>query len=323
MKNNFWKTLPKPFTALAPMEGVTDIVFRQIMLKISRPDVFFTEFTSASGLMSKGYAKVARALKFKNNELPIVAQIWGKNPEEFYKTSKICADLGFSGIDINMGCPIATVVKKGACAALIKNPNLAKELIAATKEGSKLPVSVKTRIGFENEAINDWIGFLLEQNLAALTVHLRTAMEMSKFSAHWEYAPKIVSLRNALSPSTVLIGNGDLKSYSEILEKYKQYGIEGFMAGRGVFSNPWIFKKQPLESDDNSSKRLELYLKHIKLFEKIWQDDKNPDSLKKFSKMYINNFAGATEFRDKINSTKNTSEIIKLISGSRQKISGR
>ncbi len=312
--NNFWQKLPKPFTVLAPMDGVTDVVFRQMMVSIGRPDVFFTEFTSTSGLMSKGFEKVVRSLKFKKNELPVVAQIWGLNPKDFYDTAKLCKKMGFSGIDLNMGCPIYGVVKKGACSALIKNKPLAKEIIQATKEGAQgLPVSVKTRLGFENEQINDWISFLLEQDLPALIIHLRTVAELSKVDAHWELMPKIIKLKNKIAPDTKIVGNGDIKTKEEIGQKFEKYGCDGFMIGRGVFFDPWIFNNTFDYRNETAVMRLNLYLEHIKLFEKIWKDEKNPDSLKKFSKMYINNFNVATEFRNKINLTKTTQEMIELI----------
>ena len=171
---SFWQTLPRPFTILAPMDGVTDFVFREIIAEIGKPDVFFTEFANVEGLTSKGSEKVAELLKFSKKELPIVAHIWGKDPEAFYKSSIICKQMGFNGIDINMGCPDRVIVNRGNCAALINNPNLAKEIIDKTHEGAgELPISVKTRLGFEETNL-DWIKFLLQQDLAALTIHLST-----------------------------------------------------------------------------------------------------------------------------------------------------
>jgi len=310
---SFWQNLPKPFTVLAPMEGVTDVVFREIIVDLGRPDVFFTEFVSTGGIMSKGRAKVGRSFKFTQRQKPIVAQIWGTKPEDFYNTAKYCKELGFDGIDLNMGCPIDTVIKKGACSALINNHALAKEIIQATKDGSGLPVSVKTRIGFKEIAIAEWIGFLLEQDLAALTIHLRTVEEMSKVDAHWELMSQIIDLKNKIAPETVIIGNGDLKSYSEILEKHKLYKADGFMVGRGIFSNPWIFNKNIDLEKITPTDRLNLYKKHIDLFLETWQKDKNPDGLKRFSKMWVNNFADSSLLREKINRAKNVSEMKEII----------
>lgn len=311
--NNFWEKLPKPFTALAPMEGVTDVVFREIIVNLGKPDVFFTEFTSASGLVSKGREKVSQALAYTKKQKPIVAQIWGVKPQDYFNAAKYCKDLGFDGIDINMGCPIHGVVKKGACAALINNKSLAKEIIDATKKGGGLPVSVKTRIGFNLIDIEGWIGFLLKQDLAALTVHLRTAQELSKPNAHWELMPEIINLRNKFSPKTLIIGNGDIASNLEIEEKYKKYKCDGFMVGRGVLSNPWIFNKDINLDSISAKERLKLYIFHINLFLNIWGKKKNPDSLKKFSRTWVNNFPDATNLRDRVNQSKNTDEMIETI----------
>ncbi|MCL5970042.1 MAG: tRNA-dihydrouridine synthase [Patescibacteria group bacterium] len=317
---NFWKGLPRPFTALAPMEGVTDTVFRQIILKLGRPDVFFTEFTNCDGIMSRGREKVSQSLKFLKNEKPIVAQIWGTNPKTFYGASKYCRELGFSGIDINMGCPIDAVVKKGGCAGLISNPKLAAEIIQATKEGGRLPVSVKTRIGLKKDDIDGWIGFLLEQNLDALTVHLRTVLDMSKTPARWDLMPQIIKLRDRISKSTLIIGNGDISSYAEIEEKYNQYKCDGLMVGRGVFSNPWIFNKSFIPEKVTVKERLELYIEHINFFNATWGKNKNPGSLKNFSKVYINNFADSTTLRNKINIALNTNEMVYIINEYRKNL---
>lgn len=310
---SFWQKLPVPFTVLAPMEGVTDVVFRSVILKIGRPDVFFTEFTNVDGIMSRGRKKVGQSLKFFEKEQPVVAQIWGTNPKTFYETAKYCKELGFLGIDINMGCPIDAVIKKGACSALINNHKLATEIINATKMGGGLPVSVKTRIGFKEIIIDEWLGFLLEQNLAAISVHLRTVEEQSKFPSHWEYMPKIIELRNKISPKTLIIGNGDIESYSEIDEKYKLYRNEGFMIGRGIFTNPWMFNKSVNLQNVTSKDRLDLYLRHIELFKKTWDTEKDFGSLKKFSKTYINNFPDSSVLRDRVNLSKSLKEMEEII----------
>lgn len=311
---SFWEELLTPFTVLAPMEGVTDVVFRQIVTQIGKPDVFVTEFTSTDGLMSPGREKVAESLKFGENERPIVAQLWGVSPEMFFDSAKYCKTLGFSGIDINMGCPVRKIMRDGACAGLINNPSFAKEIIQATKEGaSGLPVSVKTRIGFGDQNINEWIGFLFDQDLPALTIHLRTAKELSKVPAHWEYLSEIVTLRNKISPKTLIIGNGDITSFTEIEEKYNQYGCEGFMVGRGVFTNPWLFNKGVMIENVTSLKRLDLYVQHIQLYEKTWGMQKNSANLKKFCKTYVTNFSDAAMIREKIMQAKNIQEMIDII----------
>ena len=312
---SFWQELPIPFTILAPMEGVTDAVFRQIIAQIGRPDIFFTEFTSCDGLVSIGSEKVAQSLRFFNNQKPVVAQIWGSNPETFFLSSLYCKELGFSGIDINMGCPDKSMPKKGACSALINNPSLAKEIIQATKDGSGgLPVSVKTRLASSDLKSQDWFSFLLKQDLAALTIHLRTVKELSKTPAHWEYMSKIMNLKNKIAPKTLIVGNGDVSSFAEVENKYKLYGCEGYMIGRGVFTNPWVFNKTINIENISIVDRLDLYLRHIKLFDSTWKSSKNPANLKKFSKSYINNFPEASLLREKIMQSKNTKEMTEIIS---------
>jgi len=311
---NFWQNLPRPFVALAPLDGVTDVVFRQMMTRLGKPDVMFTEFTSCEGLQSDGFDRVSENLLFKPNEQPVVAQLWGINPSNFYKSAKYVKKLGFSGIDINMGCPHRTVIKDGACSALIHNRSLAREVIRATKEGGEgLPVSVKTRIGFETEDVEGWIGFLLKETLAALTVHLRTVSELSKVPAHWELMPQILQMRNSLSPETVLTGNGDITSLEEVSEKYKKHGCEGFMIGRGIFANPWLFNRSQTIEDISQQVRFDTYLQHIVLFEKMWGNSKNPANLKKYCKAYINNFPEASSFRDKIMETKTLAELLETV----------
>ncbi len=306
---NFWQTLPKPFTVLAPLDGVTDTVFRQIITEVGKPDVLFTEFTACDGICSKGRARVAQRLKFDPSQQPIVAQIWGMRPEHFYETAKYVKELGFAGIDINMGCPHHTIVKQGACSALIKNPQLAGEIIQATKDGAgDLPVSVKTRIGFAHEHIDEWIGFILKQQIATLTVHLRTVAEMSQVPAHWELMPRVLQLRDTLAPETLIIGNGDVVSLAEMEEKYDTFGCDGFMVGRGIFANPWLFNKKIDPDAMTISDRITLYLRHIELFEKTW-GYKNFAVLKKFCKTYIQNFPEASQLREKLMEAKTLDEL--------------
>lgn len=307
---NFWKDLPRPFTVLAPLDGVTDVVFRQIVTEIGKPDVLFTEFTPVEGFVSKGRARVEENFLFTPEQKPIVAQIWGTKPEQFYTVAKELSTRGFAGIDINMGCPERVILKTGACSALIKNPKLAAEIIQATKEGAgEIPVSVKTRIGYSQITIEEWLGFLLKLDLAALTIHLRTVSEMSHAPAHWELMPEIVALRNNLAPETVLIGNGDILTVDEIEKKYKEFGCEGFMVGRGIFANPWMFNKEKIGAEKTVEERVALYLHHIELFEKQWQGRHNFALLKKFAKTYISNFPEASDLRVSLMESKNIGEL--------------
>lgn len=312
MSKSFWNELDKPFTILAPMEGVTDFVFREIIQEIGRPSVFFTEFTNVDGLTSIGFEKTSESLKFNQKQNPIVAQLWGNNPENFKLSAKICLEMGFNGIDINMGCPDRTVVNKGNCAALIKNPELAKKIIEFTRNGAvDLPVSVKTRIGF-SELNLEWIKFLLSQNLDALTLHLRTAAELSKVPAHWELIPEIIKLRNEISPRTLIIGNGDILSFDEINNKFNEFKCDGFMIGRGIFQNPWLFNPKINIDNITIEERVNVFLKHINLFDQTWPH-KNPAFLKKFCKTYLNNFPDAAIFREKIMETQTTNEMRNIL----------
>ena len=239
MKSGFWKKLKKPIMATAPMSNVTDEAFRQMFVKSGKPDVFWSEFVSVEGLLAnKNNKRILADLWFSKKEHPIVAQIFGSKPDQFEKVAKIICKMGFDGIDINMGCPDKSVEKQGAGAALIKNPNLAKEIIRATKKGAKnIPVSVKTRIGYSKNEIKKWIPILLKEDISTLTVHLRTRNEMSKVKAHWELARDIVNLKNKYSPKTLILCNGDISSLKEANEKIKKYKLDGIMIGRGIFGN--------------------------------------------------------------------------------------
>lgn len=309
---NFWQTLKKPIFILAPMDNVTDTVFRQIVAQCGRPTVFFTEFTSTDGMThKKARSHIDHRLIFTEAERPIVAQIWGTDPENFYKTAQMVEEMGFDGVDINMGCPVRGVVGRGACSGLIKNPTRAAEIIQATKEGAKsLPVSVKTRIGFNKIIIEEWVGFLLEQNIDALTLHLRTVKEMSKVPAHWDEITKAVQLRNELKKDTVLIGNGDVKSLQEAREKTDVYKIDGVMIGRGIFENIWLFNEGINAEDVTPIEKLNLLIQHVKLYDETWKDSKNFLAMRKFVKAYVNGFHNATDMRVRLMETENAGELI-------------
>jgi len=309
---NFWESLQKPIMILAPMDGVTDTAFRQIITSTGRPGVFFTEFVPVDALLSPGKQRALRTLKYTEVERPIVAQIWGSDPEKFYEAAKIIVKLGFDGIDINMGCPDKSAIKKGACSALINNPKLAQEIIKATIKGAgKLPVSVKTRIGFKKIATEEWITTLLQTPISALTIHLRTASEMSKPPAHWDQMPKIIELRNKINPKILIIGNGDVKSVVEAKDKCKEYGIDGVMIGRGIFENLYLFDESVDYLKITSQEKIKLLIKHLKLYDKAYKGDRPFELMKKFVKCYINNFNGATEARERLMRAQDMAELIK------------
>jgi len=307
--SNIWHELPKPFIALAPMDDVTDVVFRRVIGEVARPDVYFTEFVSVDALAhSRGRVTALHKLKFDKKEKPIIAQIWGVEINHYEIAAKMIAEMGFDGIDINMGCPQKKEVKMGAGAALITNPEKAAEIIAAVKRGAgKLPVSVKTRLGYHKIDTDNWIAHLLRQDLAALTVHTRTAKEMSEPPAHHEEFAKVVALRDKIAPKTIIIGNGDIISRKHGAQIAAKYGLNGTMIGRGVFANTACFAEGGIVSDTKDDIRL--YLRHIALWQETWAGVKNPENLKKFAKMYIHGFDGASALRQTITRLKSLDEI--------------
>lgn len=311
---NIWKTLNKPFLVLAPMEDVTDTVFRQIVASCGKPDLFFTEFVSIDGFLSEGREKIMPRLKFSKKEKPIIAQIWGSDPEKFYEAAKIISKMGFDGIDINMGCPDKNVVKKGAGGGLIIQNDLVKKIVEETRKGAgKLPISIKTRIGLRSVVTEEWISFLLSLNPDAITIHGRTVKEMSKVPAHWDEIKKAVKIRNKMKSKTLIIGNGDVTSHQQAKDYVKKYGVDGVMIGRGIFRNLWIFNPEIDEDAITPEMRKKALISHIKLFDNTWGKQKNYDILKKFYKAYISDFNGSKELRIKLMDTKNTGEALKIL----------
>jgi nifR3 family TIM-barrel protein len=306
MQSNFWKKLKKPIVVAAPMSGVTDDAFRLMLLKHGRPDVFWTEFVSVEGLFSKGREVCLKTLKFSQGEHPIVAQIFGSDPTYFKKAAEEIEKLGFDGIDINMGCPDKAIEQKGAGAALIKDVDLAKQIIRATKEGAKkIPVSVKTRLGYDENQIAEWIIPLLQENIAALTIHFRTRKEMYRSPAQWNLAKEIIRLRDLYSPETLIIGNGDVKSLTQAHELTKENKIDGIMIGRATLGNPWFFSdKLP-----STQEKLKAIIEHVELF----NDPRQFNVMKKHFHAYAKGFNGAKELRDRLMETKNYLEVKKLI----------
>ncbi len=338
----FWDTLPKPFFVLAPMADVTDAPFRQMFVKYSEhgkpyggPHVFWTEFVSCDGLCSQGRDIIKRDLEFQENERPIVAQIFGSNPDNCRKTAELVNKMGFDGIDINMGCPDRSIEKQGAGAAMIKTPKLAQEVIYATQEGAgDIPVSVKTRIGYNKEEIDEWIPYVLETKVPVITVHGRTRKELSLTDARWDDIAKVVEM--AKGTDTLIIGNGDVQSLQEAQEKAETYGVDGVMIGRGVFGDPWFFAdvacakhnchiarppKLLYRSEASADctcisidEKLRVLIEHTKLFEKKLGDIKNFAIMKKHFKAYVTGFDGAKELRIQLMETRSAKEVENVIS---------
>ena len=305
----------KPIYILAPMDDVTDTVFRRMIISTSPPDEFFTEFVNVDGLQSPGRDQVIKKLKFTKIELPLIAQVWGRIPENYEKTAKEIVDMGFSGI--NMGCPVKTVTKNGCCSALISNRQLAAEIIDATKKGAngKLPVSVKTRLG-QNSIDYSWIEFLLEQGIDRLTIHARTVKEMSKVPAHWEVMGDIVKLRDKISPSTQIILNGDIKNRTQGDELAKKYKLDGIMIGRGIFEDPFLFGGKDTWQKYSKEEKIRLFMEHIKLFDITWGKSRRVHVLNKFCKIYIEGFNGAKEFREKLMAANTVDELLNILNDS-------
>ncbi len=306
---DFWGQFKPGFSILAPMEGVTDIAFRQVVAKAARPDIFYTEFTNVNSYVSeKGRPNALERLKYEQEEKPLVAQIWGTQPDMFLETAQALKQLGFDAVDINMGCPDRHVVATGGGSGLIRTPARAVEIIRSTKMAG-LPTSVKTRLGYTYvEEWHDWLSTILNESPDALTVHLRTKKEMSKVAAHYELIPEIIALRNELSPKTKLIINGDFDRPSDA-QKYIEQGVDGVMIGRGVFRNPFCFEKEPREH--SREELLDLMRTHLDLYEKYGLQSYDP--LKHFYKIYINNFPGASEIRAKLMETKSIAEARAII----------
>ena len=391
---NIWDELPKPYFVLAPMDDVTDTVFRRMVADCAAPDLFFTEFVNVDGLQSPGRQRLLNRLQFTARETPLIAQIWGKTPENYYQTAKELADgtfayeiyqsikeknpelakvlygdarqgdgeqrtepyqaygegveesatqssassnsssthlisedgitlQNFAGIDLNFGCPDKAVVKNGCCVALVNDRSLAKEIIQATKEGAsgRLPVSVKTRLGF-NEVDYTWPEFLLQQDIAALTMHGRTRKQMSKVPADWEAIRRVRELRDELHLDTPIIGNGDVMSYQQGIELASQHQLDGIMIGRGIFHDPYVFAKDSPWQKWSAQKKLELYRKHIELFNQTWGDKgRHVRVLNKFCKVYINDFANAKAIRDQLMRAQSISELQEGIKQARSLLS--
>lgn len=313
------------------MEEVTDFAFREMFARYSKteardkrqeaslnPFVMFTEFINVDGLLHpEGRKKLEIDLKYSPAQRPIVAQIWGNNPEKFRRAAALVADLGFDGVDINMGCPQQKEIGIGACAALIRNPSLAKEIIFATKEGAKhLPVSVKTRLGYSKlDEMENWVTALLGTDIAALTLHARTKQEMSKVPAHWDKIKEAVEIRDKIQATrdkfdrTLIIGNGDVKSRTEGLARIKETGCDGVMIARGAFGNPWLFS----EEEPALKTKLRVMLEHAELFNKTLGAHKPFVIMRKHFKAYAGGFPGCHELRAKLMESKNLAEARQIV----------
>lgn len=311
---NFWNKLPKPFFALAPMADVTDASFRHVICKYGKPDVVWTEFVSADGLASPGREALKIDLLYTEVERPIVAQLFSSHPDKMREAAKLCTELGFDGIDINMGCPDRSIEKQGAGAAMMKNKKIAGEIIQAVKDGisdagKNIPVSVKTRVGYNKVQIDDWIPYLLGQGLDALTIHARTRKEMSLVPARWEHVKEVVGIRDQMGVKTKIIGNGDVKDIAHAIKLAEETGCDGIMLGRAIFGNPWLFSGRVPDTKE----KLLVMIEHTRLFEQILGGHKNFALMKKHYKAYVNGFDGAKELRVRLMEAENSQEIESIV----------
>ena len=352
-----WTSLKRPLFVMAPLKNVTDPAFRRLVARCGKPDITWTEFVSADGLYhTREIQKIKdtenplmRDLQFTEAERPIVAQIFSSKPEMIQYAAKLISRLGpdvgsrgpdqmrrgFDGIDLNMGCPDKSIEKQGAGAALIKNPALAKELILAAKEAVRnlpkdayrsdlvYPISIKTRIGYNSEMLEEWLAALLGAKPAAITLHLRTRKEMSKVPADWEQMKKAITLRNKLAPEVLLIGNGDVMNLEEGKRLAADTGCDGIMIGRGIFGNPWLFdglqghRMSSVEVGHPMSKhglneKLNALVELAHDFEKL-SPPKHFAILKKHIKAFVTGFDGAAELRAKMMEANSADELATIV----------
>lgn len=331
MARSFWQQLPRPFFALAPMEDVTDIAFREMFARHSKhidigcryPLVLWTEFTPSDGLAfgdAHAQEKLRAKLSYTEAQRPIVAQIYNSNEERLQQAAALVQALGFDGVDINMGCPVQAVVKQVSGAALIQHPDLAVRLMRAVHAGApNLPLSVKTRIGYSSvREMESWLSTLLMEHPSALTVHLRTRSEMSKVPAHWELMPRIVALRDSISPETVLIGNGDVQSVEEGRVLAEQYGCEGVMVGRAAFGVPDFFCDQRVSARE----KIPFLLEHLALFDELLYrpGHKGYHVMKKHFKAYVSGWHGAKALREHLMATESPAEALALLQSAQEHV---
>jgi nifR3 family TIM-barrel protein len=311
---NFWHSLPKPFFVLAPMGGVTNAQFRYIVAKYGKPDVIFTEFTNVESLFSDGRDKEITSLEYQDIEHPIVAQLWGIDPKNFERAAELVENLGFDGIDINMGCPARKILARGTCGDLINAPSLACEIIAAAKSGVKnIPVSVKTRIGYSKPDTEYWIGTLLDQDIDTLTIHGRTVKSGYSGTADWNEIGKAVNLRDRMGVETIIIGNGDVKSRAQGEKLVKTYHTDGIMIGRAALQDVFVFRKKKIAATSVRKKLIEILDEHSDMYIDRFGDSKEWVSIKKYFKTYIRDFDGAPKLRDRMMQVDSLDEAKRIV----------
>ena len=311
-----WKALARPFSVLAPMEDMTDSAFRRLVKSCGAPDVMVSEFTHVGKVIAPLQIDTHNRLMYHPEEHPLIAQIWGNSPDHTFTAVQKLIELGFDGIDLNMGCPAPRAIEDGGCSALIKNPTLAGELFRAASEAAqgRVPVSIKTRLGFDQAITEPWTQCLLDLKPDALTIHGRVATDLYGGDANWDEIGKVVTLRDAMQSDTVIIGNGDVRSFLEIHEKHNRYGVDGVMAGRAVLKNPFFFRKDSRSLDSLSpAQRVQLLWHHATLCRDSLGDTLGFTVIKKYLKIYVNNFKGAASLRDRLGKAKSLTAVYGLL----------
>jgi len=318
---SFWDEVQKPILVLAPMADVTDPAFRRIIAKYSKcqkpgfltyPYVTWTEFVSADGLAlapEEGRKKLMADLVYSEEERPIIAQFFTSRPENMEKAAALARELGFDGVDINMGCPDKSIEKQGAGAAHIKNPSLAQEVIAAAKAGAgPLPVSVKTRLGYNKDELEEWLPKILDAKPAVVTLHARTRKEMSLVPARWERVKRAVEIRNERGSDALIFGNGDVTDVPDAHARIRGTGADGAMLGRAIFGNPWLFT----DYKPSIEERLLVAVEHTKLYEDLLPH-KSFSIMKKHYKAYVSGFDGAAELRGHLMNAGSAAEVASIV----------
>jgi tRNA-dihydrouridine synthase len=340
----FWDLLRRPIIALSPMDGVTDFACRAMAARYGRPDVMFTEFTTTVG-MFHAPEKVLRDFEYSEIERPIVAQVYGNHPDDFYRAAHVVAELGFDGMDINMGCPAKQVTQKNCGAALIRVPELALEIIRAARagltdwaagqtlenlkvpehvisvvstmnrrrsgrEGSTerrlLPYSVKTRLGFDSIVIGEWVETLLKESPAAISVHGRTLKQMYKGAARWEAIAQ--AARVVRGSGTLLLGNGDLSSLAEAHRRIEETGVDGVLIGRASMGNPWVFNGR----EAAMAERISVALEHARYFVEN-RGEREFKAVRKHLVGYLRAFPDAASLRMRALNTSSIADLSELL----------
>ncbi|MBM4132613.1 MAG: tRNA-dihydrouridine synthase [Nitrospira sp.] len=359
----FWQTLPQPIIGLSPMDGVTDAAFRLTVARQGPPDITFTEFTSV-GDVCRGPEHLLSTFTYSEEERPVVAQLYGKHPDLFYLAAHVVCELGFDGLDINMGCPSKNVASSGSGAALIKTPDLAHAIMRAARQGildwanghtltqaglkasradliramnvkrhgqpspprRVIPLSVKTRLGYDSVVVENWIGHLLEEQPAVISVHGRTLQQMYRGEADWQAIERAATI--VRGTPTLLLGNGDVQSMDDVVRRVRESKVHGVLVGRGALGSPWFFRKKELARqaardgapiiagslDETLSlaDRFRVMVEHARLFEGIDRAARFPH-IRKHLGWYCKGFPHAAAMRARMVRASSSADVERIV----------